>query len=78
MNLHENARMTVHGRVLLVNQIVAGGWRVAAAAEAAGVSVRTDLESSPRAPETLCSSPLIVGPSGSKSRDPNRSASQIG
>ncbi|MBS7706881.1 IS481 family transposase [Chelatococcus asaccharovorans] len=41
MNMHENARMTVHGRVLLVNRIVAGGWRVADAARAAGISERT-------------------------------------
>lgn len=41
MNVHKNARMTVHGRVLLVKRIVADGWRVALAAEAAGVSVRT-------------------------------------
>ncbi|WP_410369464.1 leucine zipper domain-containing protein [Chelatococcus asaccharovorans] len=33
--------MTVHGRVLLVNRIVAGGWRVADAARAAGISERT-------------------------------------
>ena len=41
MNVHENARMTVRGRVLLVKRIVEGGWRVALAAEAAGISVRT-------------------------------------
>lgn len=41
MNVHENARMTVRGRVLLVKRIVESGWRVALAAEAAGVSVRT-------------------------------------
>ena len=41
MNVHKNARMTVHGRVLLVKRIVEEGWRVASAAEAAGVSVRT-------------------------------------
>ena len=41
MNVHENARMTVRGRVLLVKRIVEDGWRVALAAEAAGISVRT-------------------------------------
>jgi transposase InsO family protein len=41
MNVHENARMTVRGRVLLVKRIVEGRWRVASAAEAAGVSART-------------------------------------
>ena len=41
MNVHENARMTVRGRVLLVKRIVESGWRVALAADAAGVSVRT-------------------------------------
>ena len=41
MNVHLNARMTVRGRVLLVKRIVEGRWRVALAAEAAGVSVRT-------------------------------------
>lgn len=41
MNVHENARMTVRGRVLLVKRVVEGGWRVASAADASGVSVRT-------------------------------------
>lgn len=41
MNVHENARMTVRGRVLLVKRIVEDHWRVASAAEAAGISVRT-------------------------------------
>jgi transposase InsO family protein len=41
MNMHKNARLTVHGRALLVRRIVEEGWRVAAAAAAAGVSVRT-------------------------------------
>jgi transposase InsO family protein len=41
MNIHENARMTVHGRALLVSRICDEGWRVADAAEAAGVSERT-------------------------------------
>jgi transposase InsO family protein len=40
MNIHKNARMTVHGRVLLIER-VAAGWRVADAAAAAGVSERT-------------------------------------
>jgi len=41
MNVHKNARMTVHGRLLLVQRVRAGGWRVVAAAAAAGVSERT-------------------------------------
>ena len=41
MNIHKNARMTVHGRALLVSRIREEGWRVADAAAAAGVSERT-------------------------------------
>ena len=41
MNIHKHARMTSHGRLLLVQRIRAQGWRVAEAAAAAGVSVRT-------------------------------------
>lgn len=41
MNVHKHARMTIHGRVLLVNRILQEHWRVADAAEAAGVSVHT-------------------------------------
>ena len=41
MNVHQNARMTVHGRLLLVARVREQGWRVEAAALAAGVSVRT-------------------------------------
>jgi transposase InsO family protein len=41
MNVHKHARMTVHGRALLVSRILDERWRVADAAEAAGVSVRT-------------------------------------
>jgi transposase InsO family protein len=40
MNIHKNARMTVHGRVLLVERVEAG-WRVADAARSAGISERT-------------------------------------
>jgi transposase InsO family protein len=40
MNIRKNARMTVHGRVLLVERVEAS-WRVADAAGAAGVSERT-------------------------------------
>ena len=39
MNMHKNARLTPSGRYLLVNR-VEKGWRVADAAEAAGVSER--------------------------------------
>jgi transposase InsO family protein len=41
MNVHKNARMTVHGRLLLVQRVRAAGWRVVDAAVAAGVSKRT-------------------------------------
>ena len=41
MNIHKHARMTVHGRVLLVSRILEKNWPVGAAAEAAGVSTRT-------------------------------------
>jgi hypothetical protein len=40
MNIHKNARMTVHGRVLLIER-AATSWRVADTAGAAGVSERT-------------------------------------
>ena len=40
MNVHDNARLTSHGRELMVRRIESG-WRVAAAAGAAGVSRRT-------------------------------------
>ena len=41
MNVHQHARMTVHGRALLVSRIRQEGWRVRDAAGAAGVSERT-------------------------------------
>src|SRR5688500_15720253 len=41
MNVHKNARMTVHGRLLLVQRVRDAGWRVIEAATAAGVSERT-------------------------------------
>jgi transposase InsO family protein len=41
MNVHKNARMTVHGRLLMVQRVLEAGWRVVDAAAAAGVSVRT-------------------------------------
>ena len=41
MNVHKHARMTSHGRLLLVQRIRLQGWRVAEAAAASGVSVRT-------------------------------------
>lgn len=39
MNIHQKARMTFHGRALLVKRIAESGWRVAAAAEAAGIAL---------------------------------------
>ncbi len=41
MNVHQNARMTVHGRLLLVQRVREVGWCVVDAAAAAGVSERT-------------------------------------
>jgi transposase InsO family protein len=41
MNIHKHARMTVHGRALLVQRITVEGWPVGKAAAAAGVSART-------------------------------------
>jgi transposase InsO family protein len=41
MNVHKHARMTMHGRLLLVARVREQGWRVQDAALAAGVSVRT-------------------------------------
>ena len=41
MNVHKNARMTVHGRLLLIERVRVAGWRVVDAAAAAGVSERT-------------------------------------
>ena len=41
MNNHKNARLTVHGRELLVNRVISQGLRPREVAQAAGVSVRT-------------------------------------
>src|SRR2546428_13589528 len=41
MKLHGNARTCPHGRLLMVRRVEQEGWTLAAAAEAAGVSVRT-------------------------------------
>lgn len=41
MNNHKNARLTVHGRVLLVRRVVEEGLRPIETAQAMGVSVRT-------------------------------------
>lgn len=41
MNIHKNARLTPHGRALLVRRMLDGGLRVEEAAHASGVSVRT-------------------------------------
>ena len=41
MKLHGNARTCLHGRRLIVERVLRQGWTLAAAAEAAGVSVRT-------------------------------------
>lgn len=41
MNVHKNARLTIHGRALLVRRVVEQGLRPAEAAQAMGVSRRT-------------------------------------
>jgi transposase InsO family protein len=41
MNTHKNARLTLHGRALMVQRIIEEGWPVAKAAAAAGVAKRT-------------------------------------
>ncbi|MES1934615.1 transposase [Salinisphaera shabanensis T35B1] len=41
MNTHKNARLTVHGRALLVRRIREDGLRPIEAAQAMGVSPRT-------------------------------------
>ncbi len=41
MNIHKNARLTVHGRALLVKRVLEEGLRAAEAAQAMGVSTRT-------------------------------------
>ena len=41
MKLHGNARTCLHSRRLIVERVLEQGWTLAAAAEAAGVSVRT-------------------------------------
>lgn len=41
MKLHANARTCPHSRRLAVDRVERQGWKLAAAAEAAGVSVRT-------------------------------------
>ena len=41
MNNHKNARLTIHGRLLLVRRITEEGLRPAEAAQAVGVSTRT-------------------------------------
>ena len=40
MNVHKNARLTRQGRALLVHRVRRDGWRVGAAAAAAGISQR--------------------------------------
>jgi hypothetical protein len=38
MNIHQNARLTAQGRLLLVERITEAGWSVVQAAQAAGVA----------------------------------------
>jgi transposase InsO family protein len=41
MNVHKNARLTPHGRLLMIKRVREQGWPVRRAAAASGVSVRT-------------------------------------
>ena len=41
MSTHKNARTTPFGRALMVRRVLDEGWTAKAAAESAGVSVRT-------------------------------------
>ncbi|MBA4741688.1 MAG: helix-turn-helix domain-containing protein, partial [Azoarcus sp.] len=41
MNSHKNARLTLHGRILLIDRVLTEGLRPAEVAQAQGVSVRT-------------------------------------
>ena len=41
MTLHRNARTCPNSRRLIADRVLGGGWTLAAAAEAAGVSVPT-------------------------------------
>ncbi len=41
MKLHANARLSLKGRELLIDRVLAAGWSLTQAAEAAGVSERT-------------------------------------
>ena len=41
MKLHANARLSLKGRELLIERVEDAGWSLSAAAEAAGISVRT-------------------------------------
>ena len=40
MNIHQNARLTPQGRLLLVRRVDELGWRMAEAAGVAGISQR--------------------------------------
>ena len=44
MNVHKNARLTAHGRALMIERIERHGWSVKGAAHAGGVSERTGYE----------------------------------
>ncbi len=61
MNVHKHARMTSHGRLLLVQRIRAQGWRVAEAAAASGVSVRHGLQVAGAASDGAASPPSTTG-----------------
>ena len=41
MDIHKNARLTPQSRALLVDRVLADGWTVVEASDAAGVSERT-------------------------------------
>jgi transposase-like protein len=74
MNVHKNARMTPHGRALLVRRVREEGWRVVDAAGAAGVSARTANKwlARHRAGGRADASRQELGPRPPQARDPAR------
>ena len=75
MNVHKHARMTSHGRLLLVQRICAQGWRVAEAAAAAGVSVRTAYKWLAR--HRAGGEPALHDRRSTPGRSPRRTAAEI-
>ena len=74
MNVHKNARMTVHGRLLLVQRVREAGWRVIDAAVAAGISKRTAYTWLAR--WRTGGEPALLDRSSAPVRSPNRLAAE--